>query len=488
MQFSLSMWNFHSWFLARGISHAYSIRSTGALIAGVRLLSAAESSGSYALLSDSSHGSEYQAVLSYGEDHIYFHDLRAVDVMDEINYMFAIHYHWQQALRRINLSHGSLKELLSLCNETMPYPIIIFRGDELLAYSPHYEEQALEIWDHFSSMPISETLTRLPTGSPQQTIYESLSPILSNSSLFRGKQMVLSNILSPSMQYTRVVAFANGQPLSPSDVQLMSELTNAIQCNLTICEQRNTQACSDPNAYFISCQNGTPDYPADSVLNRLGWNREDRFTVFRFELSTRDPSIILDKLYQYLQLRFPHAHCLEYGNSVQLICDLEQSDDLPTEEFVLSALPANSFIVSQSNISADFSLIPQLIRQSKDTLEKAYQRNAAFLTSTAIMLDYISQTLRDNTSVQSMVHPAIRSLMYSDENQASSYYLDTLRAYLYFGENCNAAAKHLNIHRNTLISRLERIKDITGLSLDDPKEREALQLSLLIESASELAK
>ena len=79
-----------------------------------------------------------------------------------------------------------------------------------------------------------------------------------------------------------------------------------------------------------------------------------------------------------------------------------------------------------------------------------------------------------NLSIQSFVHPAVRYLMQLDnEKNASFRYIETLQAYLQFGGNYNAAAKHLDIHRN-------RIQSLTGISLQDPQEREALLLSILI--------
>jgi len=53
---------------------------------------------------------------------------------------------------------------------------------------------------------------------------------------------------------------------------------------------------------------------------------------------------------------------------------------------------------------------------------------------------------------------------------------------VYFAENANAsrAAASLSVHRNTLAYRLRRIAEITGVDLEDPEARLALQVALAI--------
>ena len=56
----------------------------------------------------------------------------------------------------------------------------------------------------------------------------------------------------------------------------------------------------------------------------------------------------------------------------------------------------------------------------------------------------------------------------------------TLYAYFERNGNLKKTANALYIHRNTLLYRLERIQEITGLNLDNPETRLALQLTLRI--------
>ncbi|QYJ15702.1 hypothetical protein Rxycam_01529 [Rubrobacter xylanophilus DSM 9941] len=57
--------------------------------------------------------------------------------------------------------------------------------------------------------------------------------------------------------------------------------------------------------------------------------------------------------------------------------------------------------------------------------------------------------------------------------------LRTLRVYLACGGNVSRTADRLYLHRNSIPYRLERIRSVVGLDLNDDRVRLALQLGIL---------
>lgn len=55
----------------------------------------------------------------------------------------------------------------------------------------------------------------------------------------------------------------------------------------------------------------------------------------------------------------------------------------------------------------------------------------------------------------------------------------TLSVYFETGTNASETADRLFLHRNSLLYRLERIQELTGLDLKEPDARLSLQLGLL---------
>lgn len=482
MEFRLSMWNFHNWFQTRNIPHFYSIRSNESRIRGVRMQSdIAELSPDYAYLTATPHSLEYQAVLSYQDNQIYFRTLDASEVMNEINYLFAIHFHWLQALRRINLNHGKLSDLLALCNELIPCPILIFFGNQLLASSPCYQEESDALWHTFCNMSLRQITDLLPLHSQHHALYETAEPVLTNSPLLEQRQVLISTL--DSSPRIRLIAFASAQPLSPGHIHLFRELSEAVKSNLQYQLRQLELWQNSPFMHFLSYSKAhIPDHSQiQRALRQLNWKPDSSFTVFRFELRTGSDSIILDKLFQTLKVAFPSAFWVLDSRAVLLLWNLTNNPIIPDQSAFSSLVDPRYFIIGQSNISSDFSLLPQLMQQAQQTLEKAKICNEFLLSTQEIMSDYIHQALYHAPDVQSFVHPAIRRLIELDSLQKSSFCcLDTLKTYLQLGGNCNAIAKQLGIHRNTLINRLNRIQEYTGIDYSNPHELESLYLSILV--------
>jgi hypothetical protein len=84
-------------------------------------------------------------------------------------------------------------------------------------------------------------------------------------------------------------------------------------------------------------------------------------------------------------------------------------------------------------------------------------------------------TISDKTSLENYCHPALQFLY----DYGQDFYL-TLRTYLECNKNANETADKMFIHRNTLNYRIKRIKELTGLDLDDTKEIQCIMDSFRI--------
>ena len=468
MSIPLSMWNFHNWFEQRNIPHVFSIRSTENTILRVQLGSIPAPQQDCAVLSEAAAPSEYSCILSWTDDRIFFRDRSLFEIMDEIDYMLTLYSHWEQALKRINLTHGGLESLLALCSEMLPGPIMVHCGDKLLAVSAE-NPACTALWEQFCTMPLEQALRLLPPDSAAHAPYTSCSPVLINSPLYGGRQVLFVNIHSPHGRRIRIVGITETRQFSPGDISVMHCLAQAVQQNITLHEKRFSGRILRP-AYFFADILRTGKADAEhtaSILRQLGWHDDDKYTVFRAELCAPSDSLLMDKLYQTLRAACPAACCVLLGESVHVVCNATRSSAAEQREAILRAVPPASVIVSQSNFSAGFSTLPQLFAQAEKTLRQARLQKLSFLFAGDLIGEYIQQALRASRSIQALIHPAVFILQAHDRTQNTAY-LPTLRTYLQCGENCSAAAKALDIHRSTLLTRLEHIQTLTGVSLNDP--------------------
>ena len=81
-------------------------------------------------------------------------------------------------------------------------------------------------------------------------------------------------------------------------------------------------------------------------------------------------------------------------------------------------------------------------------------------------IDYIMDQLVGDFQVEQISHAALLTLIKYDSLSGTEY-VKTLYYYLFHKCNLSVTAKALYVHRTTLIRRLEKINDLTKLSLDD---------------------
>ncbi len=88
-------------------------------------------------------------------------------------------------------------------------------------------------------------------------------------------------------------------------------------------------------------------------------------------------------------------------------------------------------------------------------------------------------TLRGDPAVHRSLEPLLRPLRQYDAARGADLML-TLRRFLDEGGNIAATADRLFLHRNSVIYRLGRIGELTGLDLRDREVRETLRMAAAV--------
>lgn len=85
--------------------------------------------------------------------------------------------------------------------------------------------------------------------------------------------------------------------------------------------------------------------------------------------------------------------------------------------------------------------------------------------------------LEDSPELAAFCQEIIGTLIEYDRAQGTDL-IETLTAYFAHKGNLSQTAEALFVHRNTLLYRMERIREISGLDLDNPETRLSIQLAL----------
>ena len=89
------------------------------------------------------------------------------------------------------------------------------------------------------------------------------------------------------------------------------------------------------------------------------------------------------------------------------------------------------------------------------------------------------QAIGERSVIEAFVQQTLGSMIEPRRKQPHSL-LETLDALLQENGNALQAARRLNIHRNTINQRIQRIEQHSGQSLDDPLFRMNASVALLV--------
>lgn len=91
---------------------------------------------------------------------------------------------------------------------------------------------------------------------------------------------------------------------------------------------------------------------------------------------------------------------------------------------------------------------------------------------TNIAMEFVAR----NMSAENLLHSELTKLKTYDNENDSNYFI-TLKTFVQSLYNKNETADMLNIHRNTLFYRLEKIYELTGMNIRNIKTANHLLLS-----------
>lgn len=200
--------------------------------------------------------------------------------------------------------------------------------------------------------------------------------------------------------------------------------------------------------------------------------------LLQFRLTQRTDQLAKNALMRNLQsmkdLFFPTID----GN----VCSaLISEGDLQHRQKALSqAFPIHGVTVSASMPFSDLTTLPLRMNQAQFVWEQADQEAGLHLCE-QFSCDYLLRTFRSMESTRNLLHPALEILRkYDAENQTELR--QTLSVFLHHERNQLFSARAMHIHPNTMRYRLQRITELTGLTLEDPEELKYLRLSHWLET------
>ncbi len=213
-------------------------------------------------------------------------------------------------------------------------------------------------------------------------------------------------------------------------------------------------------------------------LQLFGWYPPDRKLLYVLQVirPEQDPMRALPR---YLERVNPYAFLFRYDNTLVWIVNHQLTPPEQYREVLTETLTSCGYAAGKSREFSDFAHLGEEFRRAAIAARFAPKAPGSIFSFEEAALPYLAEVLRTGSSVDPC-HPALEQLRQYDASHGASL-TKTLSALL--RNNCSFAdtSAELFIHRSTLLYRLRRIQELTGIDLGDPDLRLYLQLSLLLQ-------
>ena len=215
----------------------------------------------------------------------------------------------------------------------------------------------------------------------------------------------------------------------------------------------------------------------------MNWGMEDRYVCCMIAPGGSDHFMILgvcNSVLQHIRGSYP---CY-YRNAIYILVNLTVAGlSVSDLRMKMSYLIRESMVrAGVSNEFRNFSQLPVYLRQAEITLSYSQEKKLMSwyneFRDAALpywLLNGVGQLTEEGIAAE-----ALNVLKEYDADTGSELYV-TLKTYLIAERNSTLTAQQLRVHRSTLPHRLERIRTLTGLDLDDFATRLYLLMSFALE-------
>ena len=196
---------------------------------------------------------------------------------------------------------------------------------------------------------------------------------------------------------------------------------------------------------------------------------------------------LLQYVYKQVERRLPHIYSIIFEGSIMLLLTNLQNLPDSKENIHLQMASIHSTLKDlnlEYGISDRFENLLEIktyLYQAKEALSIASRKGESFIFSiyNQCVLEGILGKIKSGMEPHNYIHPALPRLSSLDLESGTEYY-QTLEAYIKSMLSSSKTSATLNIHRNTLLYRINKIVDYTGIDFEDQDTCMHLHLSFYL--------
>lgn len=424
-------------------------------------------------------GEDQKVICVHGQDLLLLNSEDMNEVLNDIFDAFDFYNSWADGIAEEIRNGCSIQTIVDMSHEVFQQPLLIYNTDnEIIALSSAFPKGSLDsewdaVLDHRANslrflVNIQDTLKQQRSSYEIQHIQVPGTPY---SSVYKG-------MFHDRVWLGRIILLEAFHHLSAGEYQLFS----------TFCELSQRWAADSYRSNILRAETGIfqdllegrPVSPEelDHKLQMAGWGLEDPKQLIRIEIPQQEIEIS-QVLSSRLERVFTASYVIHTRNLICILANL----NITCQKQIRTLLEP---ILRQTDLFAvgsyPFTNIFHLAEYHEQCVLTC-QHCPAIPGSVYACADYALDSIHSFLAAKIpgvLKHPGIIQLKQYDEESHSDLY-HTLYTYLRCSCNMAETARQLNLHRNSLLYRLNQIREICQIRLDDPDIREHLLFSCYLQ-------
>jgi len=415
---------------------------------------------------------DVDVVIANGYDMILVREAELETVFDEVCNIIDRYQAWEDALRNAVHQENGLQVMIDSSYPLIRHAMFVYgRDGKAIAISSHFPPSTHWLWGEILEAKglTSQRMLSLKDDIELTTVFQDEKPTVRASSIDNSYEYMHCSLRADGLVCAHLVLFSFSAPFEPGLDQTVMELVKHGDAYANAHSEQFASS-SDDERMVAAMLNGD-QFAASSLfefLNLRQWKLDDDYRVHVLTEAVRGEPVLLTRAFNFISQETDNAIVSRSNKNLLILENQSKSVRKGSASWLLdhSGLLRDNF---HCGTSAQFRTLAYSKQYYLQAIEES-NRAAALGTPRSCAedhcADYLSQRLESDELAMTYARPELKELRRFDRSHGTSYY-ETLRAYCICGFQGMRTARFLGIHRNSLLYRLDRIREIIDFSRYD---------------------
>lgn len=425
-------------------------------------------------------------ILACGRDMLFVGHTDVLKIMNEVLLIFDRYRLFEDKLMSaLSNIEDPFRDMLDVIHDLIKCPMLVGQKDlRIYALTEQYnDEDVYSGWNEmkkYYTMPLS--LINATVGPDMQKYPDSIETIAIPVLPYEGKHFeyqIRSNIYRNKTLWGHLYIYYNNKSIPMSVIQLSrycGDIYGKLVERLKEDNRIKTSAYSILSDILDGCS--IEKEKTENILWQMNWNKEDKLRLYKIIFNKYENTVVFsDYAFMTLNSNAKEDIVFPYNNSIIVISkdNNRQLNDLLLK--FVNIIPNDSYVCGVSYPFCDIELIQYAYYQADFAIQRMRKSDIArtnFIYYDDYALVGLMNYIKSNIKYSAFVLPSLIYMYELDKIKGTEYY-KTLYFMLKNNWQGNKTAEQLYIHRNTLKYRMEKIKDVISVDIDDEEMRTYLR-------------